>query len=122
MKSDSLSASPLARGCLRGKYMRRLLPGLFLAAVLWLVPATSSAAVVQNVTVPLTATILNPCTGDTINFTGNFHFLAAMTPHASGWFPLQIHDHEYPDNCGAAASRLYYHRRRGDLFAVNLSL
>src|SRR5260370_33108598 len=96
MKSDSLSASPLARGCLRGKYMRRLLPGLFLAAVLWLVPATSSAAVVQNVTVPLTATILNPCTGDTINFTGNIHFVAAMTPDASGGCHFHFHDNVSP--------------------------
>src|SRR5260370_42300786 len=91
MKSDSLSASPLARGCLRGKYMRRLLPVLFLAAVLWLVPATSSPAVVQHVTVPLPATILNPCTGDTINFTGNIHSVAAMTPYASGRYLFHLH-------------------------------
>ncbi len=66
------------------------MPALFLAAALWLVPATSSAAVIQNVNMPLNQTVFNPCTGDIIPFTGNMHVVVAATEDASGGFHFDL--------------------------------
>src|SRR5260370_32134525 len=98
--------------------MGRLVGGFFPPAVLVSFPATSSAAVVQNVTVPLTATILNPCTGDTINFTGNIHFVAAMTPDASGGVPFPFHDNASGGTRGGLPSGITYPGVGGFLFWV----
>jgi hypothetical protein len=65
--------------------VRRLLQAALLVLALVLVPTTASAAVVQNVSVPLDVTFLaNPCTGDDMHFTGTIHLLAAETFDGSG--------------------------------------
>jgi hypothetical protein len=101
--------------------MRRFLPAVFLAAALWLVPATSSAAVIQNVTVPLNQTVFNPCTGDLIAFTGNIHLMFAKTADASGGF----HFHADVNVSGVTGvgvpSGITYHGVGGDWFEFNAS-
>ncbi len=70
--------------------MRRLLSALFLAAALWLVPATSSAAVIQNANMPLNQTVFNPCSGDLFVASGTIHVVAAETADASGGFHFHL--------------------------------
>jgi hypothetical protein len=70
--------------------MRRLLPALFLAAALWLVPATSSAAVIQNVNMPLNQTVFNPCSGDLFVASGTIHVVIAETADSSGGFHAHL--------------------------------
>jgi hypothetical protein len=99
--------------------MRRFLPAVSLAAVLWLVPVTSSAAVVTNMTVPLNQTVFNPCTSDLIAFTGNIHIVVAMTPDASGGF----HFHADVNVSGVTGvgvpSGITYHGVGGDWVEFN---
>lgn len=70
--------------------MRRLLPALFLAAALLLVPATSSAAVIQNFNIPLNQTVFNPCSGDLFVASGTIHVVIAETADASGGFHAHL--------------------------------
>jgi hypothetical protein len=70
--------------------MRRLLPALFLATALWLVPAASSAAVIQNMSVPLNQTVFNPCTGDFFLASGTIHIVLTQTADASGGFHFDV--------------------------------
>jgi hypothetical protein len=100
--------------------MRRLLPALFLAAALCLVPATSSAAVIQNVQLPLNVTFVNtPCTGDTITFTGNIHLVIAMTTDASGGFHLHFDNNVSGVTGVGVPSGTTYHGIGGGWFEVN---
>jgi len=100
--------------------MRRLLPALFLAAALWLVPATSSAAVVQNAQLPLNVTFVNtPCTGDTITFTGNIHLVIAMTPDASGGFHFHADNNVSGVTGVGVPSGTTYHGIGGGWFEFN---
>jgi hypothetical protein len=99
--------------------MRRLLPAVFLAAALWLVPATSSAAVIQNMTVPLNVSFFNPCTGDLINFSGNIHFVVAETPDASGGFHFHFDDNVSGVTGVGIPSGTTYHGVGGGWFEFN---
>src|SRR5260370_3727865 len=94
--------------------MSRFLPAVSLAAVLWLVTVTSSAAVVTNMTVPLNQTVFNPCTSDLIAFTGNIHIVVAMTPDASGGFHFHADVNVSGVTGVGAPSGITYHRVRGD--------
>jgi len=100
--------------------MRRLLPALFLAAALWLVPVTSSAAVVQNVQVPLNVTVFNPCTGDLIAVSGSIHFLATMTQDQGGGFHISFMDNVSQVTGTGSVTGVTYHGVGGDWFTVNV--
>jgi len=99
--------------------MRRLLPALFLAAALWLVPATSSAAVLQDLRVPLNQLVLNPCTGDTIDFTGTFHLVVAITQDGSGGFHVDVEDNVSGVTGVGSPSGISYHGVGGGWFELN---
>jgi hypothetical protein len=99
--------------------MRRLLPALFLTAALWLVPATSSAAVLQNLRVPLNQLVLNPCTGDTIDFTGTIHLVAAMTQDGSGGFHIHFDDNVSGVTGVGSPSGISYHGVGGGWSELN---
>src|SRR5260370_26049446 len=99
--------------------MSRFLPAVSLAAVLWLVTVTSSAAVVTNMTVPLNQTVFNPCTSDLIAFTGNIHIVVAMTPDASGGFHFPADVNVSRGTRVGVPSAITYHRVGGDWFEFN---
>jgi hypothetical protein len=99
--------------------MRRLLQAALLAFALVLVPSTASAAVVQNVRVPLDVTFFNPCTGDVIQFTGTIHFLAAETADGNGGFHLHFDDNVSGITGVGVPSGITYHGVGGDWFEVN---
>ena len=44
-----------------------------------------------NETVPFTSSLFNPCNGDTVTFSGNFHVTNTMTVDASGGTHLKTH-------------------------------
>jgi hypothetical protein len=100
--------------------MRRLLPALFLAAALCLVPATSSAAVVRNVQVPLSLTVFNPCNGDSIAVTGTIHLLASMTNDGGGGFHIAFMDNVSQVTGSGSVSGTTYHGVGGDWFTANV--
>jgi hypothetical protein len=100
--------------------MRRLLPALFLAAALWLVPAASSAAVVQNVQVPLNVTVFNPCNGDLIAVTGSIHLLASTTSDGGGGFHIAFMDNVSQVTGTGSVSGATYHGVGGDWFTANV--
>ena len=60
------------------------------AAVVVSVPAW--AAVQTNITVPVSGTVINPCNGETLNFSGSAHFNSSVTLSGSGGFHLAQHD------------------------------
>ena len=70
--------------------MRRLLQAALLVLALVLVPTTASAAVIQNVTVPLSQEVFNPCTGDIFTASGNIHLVVAETADGSGGMHFHI--------------------------------
>jgi opacity protein-like surface antigen len=70
--------------------MRRFLKAALLGLALALVPASASAAVVQNVTMPLNQVVLNPCNGDTFTATGNIHLVMAETADGSGGLHIHV--------------------------------
>ena len=100
--------------------MRRLLQALLLVMALVLVPTTASAAVVQNVRVPLDVTFLgNPCTGDDMHFTGTIHLLAAETSDGNGGFHLHVDNNVSGVTAAGSPSGIVYHGVGGGWFEVN---
>jgi hypothetical protein len=100
--------------------MRKVLLGACLALGLLLVPVSSSAATVQNVIEPLNASFFNPCTGDTIAFSGTFHFVIGETADGSGGFHMHI-DHNVSDVTGVGApSGSVYHAVGAGSMDVNV--
>jgi hypothetical protein len=99
--------------------MRRLLPALLLAAALCLVPVTSSAAVVQNVQVPINITVFNPCTGDLIAVSGSIHLLATMTQEQGG-FHISFMDNVSQVTGTGSVTGVAYHGVGGDWFTANV--
>ena len=102
------------------KYMRRVLQAALLALALALVPYTASAAVVQNVTVPLNQTVFNPCNGDTFVASGNVHVVVGMTADGSGGFHLHVDVNVSGVTGTGSPSGITYHGVGGDWFATNV--
>src|SRR4029077_15350458 len=94
-------------------------PVFFPPAALGLLPATSSAAVLQNLRVPLNQVVLNPCTGDTIDFTGTIHLVPAMTQDGSGGLHLHVDDNVSGVTGVGSPSGISYHGVGGGWFEVN---
>ena len=99
--------------------MRKLLLAAVVALALAAVPAASSAAVVQNVRVPLAATFFDPCTGDVITFSGTIHLLVGVTPDGSGGFHLHVADNVSDVTGVGIPSGTVYHGVGGDWFELN---
>lgn len=100
--------------------MRRLLQAALLVLALVLVPTTASAAVVQNVRVPLDVTFLaNPCTGDDMHFTGTIHLLAAETSDGRGGFHLHVDNNVSGVKAVGSPSGTVYHGVGGGWFEIN---
>ena len=59
-------------------------------ALLLVMPAL--AATVANVTIPISGTVLNPCNGEAVAFSGTDHFTARVTLDNGGGFHLGLHD------------------------------
>src|SRR5712691_10828508 len=100
--------------------MRRLLSALFVAASLCLVPVTSSAAVVQNVQVPLNLTVFNPCTGDLIAVSGSIHLLATMTQDQDGGFHISFMDNVSQVTGTGSVTGVTYNGVGGDWFTADV--
>jgi hypothetical protein len=100
--------------------MRRLLQAALLTLVLVLVPTTASAAVVQNVRVPLDVTFVgNPCTGDDMHFTGTIHLLAAETLDGSGGIHIHFDNNVSGVTAVGTPSGTVYHGVGGGWFELN---
>lgn len=50
------------------------------------------AATVSNVDIPLSGTVINPCNGETIFFSGIDHFTLQITVNNGGGYHYSIHD------------------------------
>jgi hypothetical protein len=99
--------------------MRRLLQAALLALALAVVPATASAAVVQNVQVPLSITVFSPCNGDVIAVTGSIHLLATMTADGSGGFHIALMDNVSQVSGVGSVTGATYHGVGGDWLTIN---
>ena len=99
--------------------MRRLFQAALLALALVIVPTTSSAAVVQNIRVPLDVTFPNPCTADTMHFTGTIHLLAAETSDGSGGFHIHFDNNVSGVTAVGSPSGTVYHGVGGGWFELN---
>lgn len=99
--------------------MSRLLKAALLGLALSLVPATASAAVVQNVQVPLNITVFSPCTGDVIPVTGFIHLVASSTSDGSGGFHLTVMDNVSQVTGVGSVTGATYHGVGGDWFSLN---
>ena len=100
--------------------MRRLLQAALLVLALVLVPTTASAAVVQNIRVPLDVTFpANPCTGDDMHFTGTIHLLAAETSDGNGGFHIHFDNNVSGVTAVGTPSGIVYHGVGGGWFEVN---
>jgi hypothetical protein len=100
--------------------MRRLLQAALLALALAVVPATASAAVVQNITMPISRTLLNPCTNDVVTVSGNFHLVISSTADGSGGFHMTFMDNVSGVTGVGVPSGVTYHGVGGDWFAGNI--
>jgi hypothetical protein len=100
--------------------MRRLLQAALLALALVLVPTSASAAVVQNVQIPLSQTVFNPCTGDVIAVTGSIHLLVTETADGSGGFHIAFMDNVSQVTGVGSATGATYHGVGGDWFTANV--
>ena len=100
--------------------MQRLLMAALLALGLAVVPVSESAAVVQNVRAPIDVTFVNPCTADTIEFTGTIHLLAGEASDGSGGFHLHIDDNVSGVTGVGVPSGTVYHGVGGDWFEANV--
>jgi hypothetical protein len=99
--------------------MSRLLKAALLALALAVVPATASAAVVQNVQLPLSITVFSPCTGDVIPVTGSIHLVASSTSDGSGGFHVTVMDNVSQVTGIGSVTGATYHGVGGDWFALN---
>lgn len=99
--------------------MRRLLLALSLAAALSLVPGSASAAVIQNITVPLNQTVFSPCTGDVFQATGSIHLVETMTFDGSGGFHAAFMDNVSQVTGVGSVTGATYHGVGGGWFTVN---
>jgi hypothetical protein len=57
-----------------------------------LVTRPAHGAVVTNIVVPIAGTLVNPCNGEPVLFTGNLHTLFAVTLDPNGGFHLNLHE------------------------------
>jgi hypothetical protein len=96
-----------------------LLQAALLALALAVVPATASAAVVQNVRMPLNITVASPCNGDVIAVTGTIHLLASSTSDGSGGFHVSFMDNVSGITGVGSLSGATYHGVGGDWFSGN---
>jgi hypothetical protein len=99
--------------------MCRLLKAALFGLALALVPATASAAVVQNVQLPLNITVFSPCTGDVIAVTGSIHFVASSTADGSGGFHVTFMDNVSQVTGVGSVTGATYRGVGGDWFALN---
>ena len=99
--------------------MSRLFKAAWLALALAVLPATASAAVVQNVQVPLSVTVFSPCTGDIIPVSGFIHLVASSTNDGSGGFHVTVMDNVSQVSGVGSVTGATYHGVGGDWFSLN---
>jgi hypothetical protein len=97
-----------------------LLQAALLALALAVVPATASAAVVQNVRMQLNITVASPCNSDVIAVTGTIHLLASSTSDGSGGFHVSFMDNVSGITGVGSLSGATYHGVGGDWFSGNV--
>jgi len=88
-----------------------------MAAGLLVIAVKSMAAVVTNVHIPISGTVVNPCNGETVTFSGVDHFTATVTLDSSGGFHLTAHDNIHVTATGSLGNT--YEGNHEDTFAVN---
>jgi hypothetical protein len=90
-----------------------------IASVLLLVPTSASAATVQ-MRLPLNQTFFNPCTGDTITFTGTINLVTGVTADGSGGFHVLFADNVSDVTGIGVPSGIVYQGVGGDWFETNV--
>ena len=80
---------------------------LALLAIASLAAAPAFAEVVSNETTDISDTIVNPCNGDLVTFSGTAHYVFSTTVDGNGGFHLHIHANAQVQGTGAAAGTKY---------------
>ena len=65
---------------------------LLAVAASLLIAVNARAAVVENVDIPITGALLNPCNGATLTYSGTLHAIVSITLNSAGGFHLDLHD------------------------------
>jgi hypothetical protein len=95
-----------------------LMCSLAIAALL-LFAVKAMAAVTTNIDIPLSGTIVNPCNGENVTFTGVDHFTAHVTFDSSGGFHADFHDNIHVTGTGDQGNS--YEGNQEDNGPINIS-
>ena len=88
--------------------MKRFLLLVGLVATVGLTAAAASqAAVVLNDTFPISGTVINPCNGELVPFTGDVHIVIRETTNGAGGFNFGIHENIHATGTGAPSGAKY---------------
>jgi opacity protein-like surface antigen len=69
--------------------------------------AASQAAVVTNTTIPISGTVVNPCNGELVPFTGDLHLLFRVTFDQAGGLHVGVHEDIQATGVGATTGAKY---------------
>src|SRR5215470_18832576 len=97
------------------KSVKMLVPYLF--ATLLLVAVNAAASVTQNVQIPISGAVFNPCNGETVTFTGIVHVIQAVTFDGAGGFHLVANDDIHVTATGSFGNS--YEGNEEDQFQLN---